>query len=132
MSLITTVAPSRARVCTQASPIPEAPPVTNAIFPSTWPMSPPVLRGPPPPGPPPPGGGGEGERAASPGITLDSLARSLNSVPSPRLRGEGQGEGPSHASLVPGCRNRCVARSVRRARTPANAERDQDQAIEIP
>src|SRR5438067_11252385 len=38
MSLITTVAPSRASVCTQASPIPDAPPVTSAIFPSTWPM----------------------------------------------------------------------------------------------
>src|SRR3954468_12582414 len=35
---MTTVAPSRARVSTQASPIPDAPPVTSAIFPSTWPM----------------------------------------------------------------------------------------------
>jgi hypothetical protein len=34
MSLMTTVAPSRARVSAQASPIPEAPPVTSAIFPS--------------------------------------------------------------------------------------------------
>ena len=35
MSLMTTAAPSRAKVSTQASPIPEAPPVTSAIFPST-------------------------------------------------------------------------------------------------
>src|SRR5205085_2834574 len=35
---MTTAAPSRARVSTQASPIPEAPPVTSAIFPSTWPI----------------------------------------------------------------------------------------------
>src|SRR5579863_2692560 len=39
MSLMTTLAPSRASVSAHAAPIPDAAPVTIAIFPSTCPMT---------------------------------------------------------------------------------------------
>jgi hypothetical protein len=38
MSVMTTLAPSRARVAAHAAPIPDAPPVTIATLPSTWPI----------------------------------------------------------------------------------------------
>src|SRR5437879_5944809 len=36
---MTTLAPSRASVAAQAAPIPDAPPVTIATLPSTWPIA---------------------------------------------------------------------------------------------
>ena len=39
MSVISTDAPSRASVSEQASPMPEAPPVTTATLPETWPIA---------------------------------------------------------------------------------------------
>src|SRR5437762_13744542 len=53
-------APSLTKVSPQASPIPEAPPVTSAIFPSTWPMSSASLVLPPHPGLLPASGAREG------------------------------------------------------------------------
>ncbi len=38
MSVMTTLAPSRAKVAAHAAPIPDAPPVTIATLPSTWPI----------------------------------------------------------------------------------------------
>src|SRR5437762_14073515 len=82
MSLMTTAAPSRARVCTQASPIPDAPPVTSAIFPSTWPISA-SLDSAPHPAPLPAGG----EREDCQGGFNEAWhgdPRDANHAPSPR------------------------------------------------
>ena len=72
-------------------------------------------------------------RTASSADPLDSYARRFSRVPSPRLRGEGQGEGLSSASVrasEAGSTTRCAMRS-RRARCPASSRWRRAIAVSI-